>query len=245
MTEADVSRLFDGVALPHEVKPVVEVCLTLHRDGAPRGYGFVELATSLQAERAKSMLHGRAVSYGGRMPTTLVVRNADKQPRADRAPFMPLTGRMLWVGNLSFSSRASGVRDVFAAAGGVEPTTVWCRISTGKNGRSAGYGTVRFPDTQSAARALAAMVRSEHDGRELIVQYDTRTGPATPQLAEGADAEQLPAADAIDPEVLAAVESSMLSTEMASRRSAPPRPKNPRTAKARQPARAQPLRTRG
>ena len=28
MTESEVGRIFDGVALPHEVKPVVEVCLT-------------------------------------------------------------------------------------------------------------------------------------------------------------------------------------------------------------------------
>ena len=29
MTEADVTRLFDGLALPHEVSPVTEVCLVL------------------------------------------------------------------------------------------------------------------------------------------------------------------------------------------------------------------------
>ena len=78
MTEAEVCRLFDGVALPHEVKPVVEVVLTTHAHGGSRGYGFVELATAVQAERAKSMLDGRAVSYGGRMPTTLVVRSATR-----------------------------------------------------------------------------------------------------------------------------------------------------------------------
>ena len=114
MTEAEVSRLFDGVALPHEVKPVVEVCLTTRDDGEPRGFGFVELATSIQAERAKTMLDGRAVSYGGRMPTTLVVRDADA-PTEGHRPQPPIAGRLLWVGNLSFGARASGVRDAFAA----------------------------------------------------------------------------------------------------------------------------------
>lgn len=52
MTEADVTRLFDGLALPHEVSPVTEVCLVLGRNGAPRGYGFVELATPAQARGA-------------------------------------------------------------------------------------------------------------------------------------------------------------------------------------------------
>ena len=63
MTEADVTRLFDGLALPHEVSPVTEVCLVLGRNGAPRGYGFVELATPAQAKRALSVMDGRAVSY--------------------------------------------------------------------------------------------------------------------------------------------------------------------------------------
>ena len=76
MTEADVTRLFDGLALPHEVSPVTEVCLVLGRNGAPRGYGFVELATPAQAKRALSVMDGRAVSYDGRMPTTLQVRVA-------------------------------------------------------------------------------------------------------------------------------------------------------------------------
>lgn len=216
MNEADVSRLFDGVALPHEVKPVVEVCLTLRGDGSPRGYGFVELATSVQAERAKSMLDGRAVSYGGRMPTTLVVRDA-RAPNGARVPAPPVAGRVLWVGNLSFGTRPTSVRDVFADAGNVDALTVWCQLARGMHGRSSGFGTVRFPDVDSAAAALDVMIDAELDGRRLIVQYDTRTGPAV----DGPTASQeLPAADAIDPEVLAAVESSMLTTEMQSRRQA-------------------------
>ena len=35
----------------------------------------VELATDAQAARAKGMLDGRAMAYGGRMPTTLVARD--------------------------------------------------------------------------------------------------------------------------------------------------------------------------
>ena len=70
MTEAEVARIFDGLALPHEVSPVVEVSLVLGHNGAPRGYGFVELASTVQAKRAQALMDGRAVSYDGRMPTT-------------------------------------------------------------------------------------------------------------------------------------------------------------------------------
>ena len=104
MSEAELARIFDGVALPHEVKPVVEVCLAARPDGSSRGFAFVQLATGIQAERAKAMLHGRAVSYGGRMPTNLVVRPATEPPTPGVSP-RPLAGRQLWVGNLSFAAR--------------------------------------------------------------------------------------------------------------------------------------------
>ncbi|KOO21098.1 hypothetical protein Ctob_001437 [Chrysochromulina tobinii] len=59
MTEAEIARLFDGVALPHEVSPVLEVSLMLSSDGSSKGWGFVELASVAQAERARKLLHRR------------------------------------------------------------------------------------------------------------------------------------------------------------------------------------------
>ena len=38
----------------HEVQPVVQVTVILGRDGSPRGYGFVQLATRAQAERVSA-----------------------------------------------------------------------------------------------------------------------------------------------------------------------------------------------
>ena len=95
MTETDVGRMFDGLALPHEVSPVVEVCLVLGRNGIPKGYGFVELATPAQAKRALTLMDGRAVSYDGRMPTTLQVREAHQTK--SETPSKPVSGRVLWV----------------------------------------------------------------------------------------------------------------------------------------------------
>jgi RNA recognition motif-containing protein len=220
MTETEVGRIFDGVSLPHEVKPVLEVCLVSQANGSPRGIGFVELATSAQAERAKAMLDGRAVSYGGRMPTTLVVRTADP-PAPDRARALPLAGRQLWIGNISFSTRASPLRDAFAIAAGVQAggtSDVWCNlVRDSSSRRPTGCATVRFPDVTSARRALEAMNGAEHDGRRLHVQWDTRTGPAPEDSGKDVGARTVPAADAIDPDVLAAVESSMMQREMNTR----------------------------
>merc|ERR1719162_2876321 len=128
MTEADVTRLFDGLALPHEVSPVTEVCLVLGQNGAPRGYGFVELATPAQAKRALSLMDGRAVSYDGRMPTTLQVRTAHSNKRGATPP-TPLAGRVLWVGNLQFDLRAGQMAAAFAAAAGVERDAVRCSVA--------------------------------------------------------------------------------------------------------------------
>jgi hypothetical protein len=229
MTEAEVRRLFDGVALPHEVSPIVEVCLVTSRDGMPRGFGFVQLATAVQAERATALLDGRAVSYGGRMPTTLVVRPAN-QPSTHRPREAPIAGRILWVGNVSFGQRPKALRNVFAYAAGVDPATVWCHLPTDDSThRSKGYGTVRFAERAGAARALRAMRGAVVSGRTLLVQYDHRAGgePEGGLLdASGADAsgdessskESCTAADAIDPELLAEVESALIRKESASRR---------------------------
>ena len=180
MTESEVARLFDGVALPHEISPVLEVSLVLATDGSPRGYGFVELATEVQAERAKKLLHGRAIHHGGRMPTTLVVRAA--QPRtASRSPELippPSAGRLLWVGNVSWDVRPVELRDAFASAARIDPEAgVWCQMPRDGAGRMKGFATVKFPDSTYATRALEAMNGAELKGRELLVKYDFRAGP--------------------------------------------------------------------
>ena len=214
MTETDVGRMFDGLALPHEVSPVVEVCLVLGRNGAPRGYGFVELATPAQAKRALTLMDGRAVSYDGRMPTTLQVREAD--PSSSDAPLpRPIAGRVLWVGNLDFKLRSDAIREAFAGAAGVAPEDVRCSVALDHRGRSRGFGTVCFADTEAAARARVALDNSELSGRTLSVRVDRRAGVPAANTDKDLAA---PAADAIDPGLLAAIEEDMFSDEEEVRR---------------------------
>ena len=161
MTEAEVARIFDGLALPHEVSPVVEVSLVLGHNGAPRGYGFVELASTVQAKRAQALMDGRAVSYDGRMPTTLVVREATPSKARQLGPLdvagltKPIAGRVLWVSNLCFSTRPRTVRAAFALSAGVPAESVRCSIVHDSKRRSRGFGTICLPDVTSASRALA------------------------------------------------------------------------------------------
>lgn len=216
MDEAAVARLFDGVALPHEVSPVISVTLATDRAGVPRGYGFVELSTVAQAQRARILLHGRSCGFGGRMPTSLTVGMA--RGDIDTARLLkPIAGRLLWLGNVSFASRPTTVRDAFAAAAGLSPTSVWCSLSRdARTGLKTGFGTVRFPDVASAAIALEAMHGAVLDGRELQVRLDRRAGPAP--SARSATTERPPApVDAIEPELLAALESEQAGAEASAR----------------------------
>ena len=190
MSETEVRRLFDGAALPHEVTPVEEVCLIHDQDGRPKGYGFVTLATIEQAERAKKLLHRRAITYGGRMPTTLVIRAASA-PKGPREP--PVAGRLLWVGNLPFGSSPEAVRAAFAEAAELPAEELWCSIRRDRAGRSLGHGTVRFPDAASAARALAGMQGNALEGRALQARaLASRPGVRAPLAASLGHRERAP-----------------------------------------------------
>ena len=87
-------------------------------------------------------------------------------------PAPPVAGRLLWVGNLTFSVRPSEVRNVFAAAAGCDREDVWCSLSRDREGRSTGYGTVRFSTEEEAARAIATLNGTEVDGRIITVRMD-------------------------------------------------------------------------
>jgi RNA recognition motif-containing protein len=238
MTEAEIARLFDGVALPHEVSPVLEVSLMLSSDGSSKGWGFVELASVAQAERARKLLHRRVVAHGGRLPTTLVVRpaapvrapvqalsspagpadqNRSRSRTLAQAITPPIAGRLLWVANLSWTVQPTELRDAFGAAGGVpEPSqSVWCNVPRDSAGRAMGFATVRFPDVSSAARALEVMNQTMLGGRALLVEFDRRAG--VPASSEGPLVE-LPPVDAIDSSLLVELENALLQEEMASRR---------------------------
>mmetsp|Transcript_8880 Transcript_8880/g.19215 ORF Transcript_8880/g.19215 Transcript_8880/m.19215 type:complete len:776 (-) Transcript_8880:14-2341(-) len=209
MNEAEVARIFDGVALPHEVRPVLEVSLMLRQDGAPRGDAFVQLATSVQARRAALLLDGRQVEYGGRS-RALTVRparptaprpaatnvtadgannaattNSPDSASATRQLAKPAAGRVLHVTNLSFEVGPVEIRNAFAAAAEVPEQTVWCSLARGRAGRSSGYGTVRFDDAESASLALSRMHESTFWNRTLGVSIDWRVGPALDLAASG------------------------------------------------------------
>ncbi len=75
-------------------------------------------------------------------------------------------GNKLFVGNLSWNTTDAGLYDAFSKHGEVTEAKV---ITDRDSGRSRGFGFVTFTDSESAAKASAALDGSELDGREIRV----------------------------------------------------------------------------
>jgi RNA recognition motif-containing protein len=72
----------------------------------------------------------------------------------------------LYVGNLSFSTSESQLRDLFAQHGEVVSASL---VMDRDTGRPRGFGFVEFADAASAQAAIAALNGKNVDGRDLTV----------------------------------------------------------------------------
>lgn len=72
----------------------------------------------------------------------------------------------LYVGNLSFNTSESQLRDLFAAHGEVRTASL---VMDRDTGRPRGFGFVEMSDDTQAQAAIAALNGSNVDGRDLTV----------------------------------------------------------------------------
>ncbi|MBL9032672.1 MAG: RNA-binding protein [Phycisphaerae bacterium] len=72
----------------------------------------------------------------------------------------------LYVGNLSFSTSESQLRDLFAAHGDVTSASL---VTDRETGRPRGFGFVEFANDDHARAAMAALNGKNVDGRDLTV----------------------------------------------------------------------------
>ena len=79
----------------------------------------------------------------------------------------------LYVGGLSFSTSDERLREVFAAAGGVESAAV---VMDRDTGRSRGFGFVEMATADQAADAVKQFNGQAVDGRTLKVELSTGSG---------------------------------------------------------------------
>ena len=75
-------------------------------------------------------------------------------------------GKKLYVGNLSFDTTESQLRELFAPFGAVQTAQV---ITDRDTGRSKGFGFVEMGSDQEAQAAIAGLSGKMVDGRSLTV----------------------------------------------------------------------------
>ena len=83
-------------------------------------------------------------------------------PRGDRVP-----GSSLYVGNLPWSVTWQDLKDVFS-----EHSPVYADVKTDMEGRSKGFGIVRFATAENATAAIAAINGMDIEGRSIEVRLD-------------------------------------------------------------------------
>ena len=79
----------------------------------------------------------------------------------------------LFIGGLAFSTSDERLREVFAAAGGVESAAV---VTDRDTGRSRGFGFVEMSTAEGATEAVKQFHGQAVDGRTLKVELSTSTG---------------------------------------------------------------------
>lgn len=82
----------------------------------------------------------------------------------------------LYVGNLSFDTSESRLRELFSAHGNVTSATL---VMDRETGRPRGFGFVEFANDSEAQAAMAAMNGQNVDGRDLTVN-EARAREARP-----------------------------------------------------------------
>jgi RNA recognition motif-containing protein len=75
-------------------------------------------------------------------------------------------GKKLYVGNLSYNTHESGLRDLFQAYGEVASVKI---ITDRDSGQSKGFGFVEMGSDNEARAAISGMNGQEVDGRQLKV----------------------------------------------------------------------------
>ncbi|MFO0589160.1 MAG: RNA-binding protein [Polyangiaceae bacterium] len=166
---------------------VVEVSLPKDRaTGRPRGFGFVTLSTSEEANTARESLDG---SYQGGKAISVRPFQAEP-PRRDGAPGMgpggggraggdrgPSSGggmgaagapdRTLYVGNLPYDASTEEVEGLINSTG--SGPVVRVHLPMDADGRKRGFGFVTMASADAAKAAIEALRGADVRGRRLVV----------------------------------------------------------------------------
>jgi RNA recognition motif-containing protein len=194
MSEDVLRQLFEATG-----GVVADVTLPKDRTtGRPRGFGFVTMATTEEANAARESLHGSF--QGGR---SISVRPFESDPpkreigagpgssgpRGDRGPMSgggPASDppdRKLYVGNLPYDATVEEVEAVINATGaGPVVRTI---LPSDPDGRKRGFGFVTMASADAAKNAVDLLKGAEVRGRRLVINPAHQKGERPPPREGG------------------------------------------------------------
>ena len=129
-------------------------------NGRSRGYGIVSFNSSDDAARAIGEMNG--YEHDGRVIVVRLERQKPVQQSRENES-------VVYCGNLHWDVDWHSLKDLFTQ-NGLEPQHADVKI--GKNGRSRGWGLVRFADKDTAQQAIDQLNGFEFEGRPLNLHFD-------------------------------------------------------------------------
>lgn len=181
--------------------------LTLPRDrmtGRPRGFAFVRMATTEEADRARSVLDGRILDgrsisvrpfqaeppARGEGRPAMGMGGPDRGPREPREPRGggmggPAPDRTLYVGNLPYDATQEEIETLLTGLG-VEPV-LRVHLPLDQDGRKRGFGFVTLGSADVAKNAIDQLRGAELRSRRLIVNLAHPKGSGPGEGGGGGD----------------------------------------------------------
>jgi RNA recognition motif-containing protein len=188
ITEDVLRQLFEATG-----GTVSEISLPKDRaTGRPRGFGFVTLSSSEEAQAARDSLDGSMQAGKSISVRPFQAEPPKREPGA--APGGPRSGppggppgapdRTLYVGNLPYDVTQQEVEGLFATtnAGGIARI----HLPTDPEGRKRGFGFVTMNSPEAAKGAIDALRGADLRGRRLVVNLAHPKGERPPREFGGA-----------------------------------------------------------
>ena len=169
ITEDVLRQLFEATG-----GTVVEVSLPKDRaTGRPRGFGFVTLATSEEANSARESLDGsfqagKSISVRPFQPEPPRREGGmGSGPRSAGGPQANAPDRTLYVGNLPYDATVEEVEGLIGATSAGPVVRV--HLPMDPEGRKRGFGFVTMASAEAAKAAIEALSTANVRGRRLVV----------------------------------------------------------------------------
>jgi RNA recognition motif-containing protein len=181
ITEDVLRQLFEATG-----GTVSEISLPKDRaTGRPRGFGFVTLATSEEAQAARDSLDGtlqagKSISvrpFQAEPPKREAGQGAGRSPSAVGPQSAP--DRTLYVGNLPYDVTQAEVEELVAGTNAGPIARV--HLPADPDGRKRGFGFVTMEAAEGARGAIEALRGAELRGRRLVINLAHPKGDRPPR----------------------------------------------------------------